>query len=58
MNGDNTGLKGKRINHKSNASLKGFTLVELIVVLVILAIIAAVAVPAMLGFTDSAKEKE
>ena len=58
MNGDNTGLKGKRINHKSNASLKGFTLVELIVVLVILTIIAAVAVPAMLGYTDSAKEKE
>ena len=36
---------------------KGFTMVELIVVLVILAIIAAVAVPALLGFTDSAKEK-
>ena len=37
---------------------KGFTLVELIVVLVILAIIAAVAIPAMLGFTDDAKEKQ
>ena len=58
MNGDNTGLKGKRINHKSNASLKGFTLVELIVVLVILAILAAVAVPVMLGYTDNAKNKE
>jgi prepilin-type N-terminal cleavage/methylation domain-containing protein len=58
MNGDNTGLKEKQINHKSNASLKGFTLVELIVVLVILAIIAAVAIPAMLGYTDSAKEKQ
>ena len=36
---------------------KGFTMVELIVVLVILTIVAAVAVPAMLGFTDGAKEK-
>ena len=39
-------------------SKKGFTLVELIVVLVILAILAAVAVPALLGYTDEAKEKK
>lgn len=40
------------------ASNSGFTLVELLVVLVILAIVAAIAVPTMLGFTDSAREKE
>ena len=45
------------VSSKMN-SKKGFTLVELIVVLVILAIIAAVAIPAMLGFTDSAREKK
>ena len=48
----------KKSGRKFNPSDKGFTLVELLVVLVILAIIAAIAVPAMLGFTDSAKEKE
>lgn len=47
----------KRISSRKN-SKKGFTLVELLVVLVILAIIAAVAIPAMLGFTDSARKKE
>ncbi|MBR4515363.1 MAG: type II secretion system protein [Lachnospiraceae bacterium] len=37
---------------------KGFTLVELIVVLVILAILAAILVPMLLGYIDSAKEKQ
>ena len=37
--------------------IKGFTLVELIVVLVILAILAAIMVPSMIGFIDKAKEK-
>lgn len=46
----------KRFSSRKNLE-KGFTLVELIVVLVIIAIIAAVAIPAMLGFTDDAKEK-
>ena len=48
----------KKSDIKFKTSDKGFTLVELLVVLVILAIMAAIAVPAMLGFTDSAKEKE
>ena len=44
---------------KNNASRqKGFTLVELIVVLVILAILAAILVPMLLGYIDSAKEKQ
>ncbi len=37
---------------------KGFTLVELIVVLVILAILAAILIPALLGYIDSAKDKQ
>lgn len=37
---------------------KGFTLVELIVVLVILAILAAILVPALLGYIDSARNKQ
>lgn len=43
---------------KYNNSRKGFTLVELIVVLVVVAIISAVVVPALLGYTDEAKEKK
>ena len=43
---------------KQKNSRKGFTLVELIVVLVIIAILAAVAIPALLGYTDEAKEKQ
>ncbi len=46
-------------NRSSNKnSKKGFTLVELIVVLVVLAILAAAVIPALLGYTDSAKEKQ
>lgn len=37
---------------------KGFTLVEMIVVLVILAVLAAVMVPSMIGWIDTAKEKQ
>ena len=48
----------KKLRNKYLASNCGFTLVELVVVLVILAIVAAVAVPSLLGFTDSAKEKQ
>lgn len=37
---------------------KGFTLVEMIVVLVIMAVLAAVMIPSMIGWIDSAKEKQ
>ena len=50
-------IRSVREKLKNNSPMKGFTLVELIVVLVILAILAAVAIPALLGFTDSAREK-
>ena len=46
----------KKRNLKGNN--KGFTLVELIVVLVILAILAAILVPALLGYIDSARNKQ
>lgn len=36
----------------------GFTLVELIVVLVIVAVLAAVMIPSMVGWIDTAKEKQ
>ena len=44
------------MNRKKN--IKGFTLVELIVVLVILAILAAFTIPAMLGFVEDARSKK
>ncbi len=47
----------KSISSQKN-SKKGFTLVELIVVLVILAIMAAAVIPALLGYTDHAKDKK
>ena len=43
---------------KKKMNNKGFTLVELIVVLVILAILAAILVPALLGYIDSARNKQ
>ncbi len=56
-------LMGK-VNDKMNANrkngrkaLKGFTLVEIIVVLVILAILAAAMIPALTGYIDKAKAK-
>ena len=48
-------MRNRRVIKKQN---KGFTLVELIVVLVILAILAAVLIPALLGYIDSARQKQ
>lgn len=43
--------------NKNNKRLKGFTLVEIIVVLVILAVLATAMIPALTGYIDKAKEK-
>lgn len=39
-------------------NVKGFTLVEIIVVLLILAILAAIAIPSMLGYVNEARNSE
>ncbi|MEG2995438.1 MAG: prepilin-type N-terminal cleavage/methylation domain-containing protein [Erysipelotrichaceae bacterium] len=38
--------------------VKGFTLVEIIVVLLIIAILAAIAIPTMIGYVNEARESE
>ncbi|MEG0841522.1 MAG: prepilin-type N-terminal cleavage/methylation domain-containing protein [Erysipelotrichaceae bacterium] len=43
---------------KFKKDVKGFTLVEIIVVLLIIAILAAIAIPTMIGYVDEAKESE
>ncbi|MBQ9982750.1 MAG: prepilin-type N-terminal cleavage/methylation domain-containing protein, partial [Oscillospiraceae bacterium] len=43
--------------NENNKRLKGFTLVEIIVVLVILAVLATAMIPALTGYIDKAKEK-
>ena len=40
---------------KSNQTLKGFTLVELIVVIAIIGVLAAILVPSMVGYVTKAK---
>lgn len=43
---------------KMKDNVKGFTLVEIIVVLLILAILAAIAIPSMLGYVNEARNSE
>lgn len=50
--------KGRMAGKSNHSNNRGFTLVELIVVLVILAILAAILVPALLGYIDSARDKQ
>lgn len=47
----------KEVKKKKN-KLKGFTLVELIVVMLILAILAAMFIPSLIGYIDKANESE
>lgn len=46
------------MKNKVGKNVRGFTLVEIIVVLLVLAIMAAIAIPSMIGYVEKAKESQ